>query len=355
MIFDGIVSEQSKYKDGQMITKEQVNNLNKFYRYCVIVLLSLQLTGFSALYRELCSPAIAADSVSDLEDFIFYEEILDEDISYGESTKEDTVILNETAEDEAPWNYYDPTGMTLQTRINPPAGYTRPYAEPDSLTAFLRNYPLKEHGAPVLLYDGTQKEDQTVHAAVFALPIEAQDFQQCADSIMRIYAEYYWSLGQQEELSFHFTEDFTADYEKWRDGYHIQFSGDRFNWIKSAEYDASYETFTKYMRMVFAYAGTYSMDTWESTEISPDEMQVGDVFIKGDSLGHAMLVVDICYNDRGERAFLLAQGHMPAQEFQLAKNPAHLEDPWYYENEVIYPFETIEYIFPEECLQRLTY
>ena len=133
------------------------------------------------------------------------------------------------------------------------------------------------------------------------------------------------------------------------------FRDNQFSWIKSAEYDASYETFTQYMRMVFIYAGTYSMDAWESKPIALGELQIGDVFLKGDSPGHAMMVVDICYNELGEKAFLLAQGHMPAQEFQVAKNPNHPDDPWYYEDEVVYPFKTIEYTFPEECLQRLTY
>ncbi len=68
-----------------------------------------------------------------------------------------------------------------------------------------------------------------------------------------------------------------------------------------------------------------------------------------------MLVADICVNEDGKKAFLLAQGHMPAQEFQIAKNPAHPDDPWYYEEEVRYPFSTIEYVFPEECLKRLSY
>lgn len=313
---------------------------NKNFRTCCIVMMCmLYLTGCSTIQMELCSPAVLIEDVSASSALPV------------ENLPEGNVSDNPGIE----WTFYNEEGMTLETRVNPPKGYTRPEVSEDSFARFLRNYPLKEHGSSVLLYNGEPKEDQTAHAAVFALPIETEDLQQCADSIMRIYAEYYRSTGQQNKLSFHFTEEFTADYGKWRDGYRIQFSGNQFNWIKHTEYDDSYDTFIKYLRMVFAYAGTRSMDAWESVPISLDELQVGDVFLRGDSPGHAMLVVDICYNAEGEKAFLLAQGHMPAQEFQLAKNPAHPEDPWYYENEVIYPFETIEYTFPEECLQRLTY
>ena len=90
----------------------------------------------------------------------------------------------------------DPEGMTLETRVHTPEGYTRTVAEEDSLTQFLRSYPMKEAGAPVLLYDGREKGDQSAHAAVFDLPIENQDLQQCADSVMRVYAEYFLQTGQ---------------------------------------------------------------------------------------------------------------------------------------------------------------
>ena len=77
-----------------------------------------------------------------------------------------------------------------------PEGYTRTVAEDESLAHFLRSYPMKEDGAPVLLYDGREKGNQSAHAAVFDLPIENQDLQQCADSVMRVYAEYFLQTGQ---------------------------------------------------------------------------------------------------------------------------------------------------------------
>lgn len=73
------------------------------------------------------------------------------------------------------------------------------------------------------------------------------------------------------------------------------------------------------------------------------------------SPGHVVMVVDVCENELGERAFLLAQGYMPAQEFHVLKNPASDTDPWYYEKEITYPFVTPEYVFEEGSLQRLSY
>lgn len=73
------------------------------------------------------------------------------------------------------------------------------------------------------------------------------------------------------------------------------------------------------------------------------------------SPGHVVLVLDICEDEAGKRAFLLGQGYMPAQEFHVLKNLAHEDDPWYYEDEVVYPFITPEYGFAEGSLRRLGY
>ena len=245
------------------------------------------------------------------------------------------------------------SGKTLKKRILVPNGYKRTKCKTDSLGDFLRNYSMKKDGSKVRLYDGSEKGNQNAHVAIFKLPIEAEDLQQCADSVMRVYAEYFWKTGQEERIKFHFVDGFLADYVSWRDGGRIQ-AGGTTSWVNSASYDASYQNFKKYLRMVFAYAGTLSMEA-ESRKIDISRLRIGDVFLKGASPGHVVMVVDVCKNAEGKKAFLLAQGYMPAQEFHLLKNPRHEEDPWYYEEEVIYPFETPEYTFEEGSLRRLKY
>ena len=124
--------------------------------------------------------------------------------------------------------------------------------------------------------------------------------------------------------------------------------------LRGTGYDDSYESFQKYLRVVFSYAGTLSMEA-ESEEIPLSDIACGDVFLKGGSPGHVVLVADVCENEEGQKAFLLAQGYMPAQEFHLLKNPRHDSDPWYYEQEVKYPLATPEYTFPEGSFKRLSY
>ena len=116
----------------------------------------------------------------------------------------------------------------------------------------------------------------------------------------------------------------------------------------------TYESFQKYLRIVFSYASTLSMEK-ESKEIKVSDIQVGDIFIKGGSPGHVVMVVDKCENQEGKKAFLLAQGFMPAQQFHILKNERHKDDMWYYEDEVTYPFSTPEYTFEKGSLRRLEY
>lgn len=246
-----------------------------------------------------------------------------------------------------------PEGNTIKTRIRTPQGYTRVLAQAGSLAEFIREYPLKKDQSPVLLYDGTRKHNQSAHAAVFSLPIEPEDLQQCADSVMRMYAEYFRETGQDEKIAFHFVNGFLAEYVKWREGYRINVNGDDAVWEKTASYDDSYQTFVAYLRMVFAYAGTLSMEA-ETEQTTLEELEAGDVFLQGGSPGHVVLVLDVCENSEGRKAFLLGQGYMPAQEFHVLKNPGREDDPWYYEEEAGYPFETPEYTFTEGSLKRFT-
>lgn len=262
-------------------------------------------------------------------------------------------VISDSTVVTGPVTIVNPAGGTLAERINTPAGFYREEAENGSFTEFLRGYKLKKDGKPVLLYNKTEKANQDAHVAVFKLPLEKEDLQQCADSVMRLYAEYYYATDQKDKISFKFVNGFDAVYARWREGYRIQI-GDTTSWVAGGTYDDSYDNFKKYMRMVFAYSSTLSMKM-ESKAIKLSKLDVGDVFLEAGSPGHVVVVVDVCVNEEGKKAFLLGQGYMPAQEFHLLKNPLHEEDPWYYEDEVSYPFQTPEYTFEKGSLRRLEY
>ena len=252
---------------------------------------------------------------------------------------------------DVPASVIFPQGMTLETRFLPSAGYERVPAEEGSFLAFMRNQKLKEDGSPVLLYDGTEKHNQSAQAAVFAMPGFDSDLQQCADSVMRMYAEYFYSVGAYEKIAFHLTNGFLMDYPTWREGNRLSVDGNRVSWVKKASYDDSYETFLLYLKYVMMYAGTLSMDG-ESEPVDIGRMQAGDLFIKGGSPGHCVMVTDVAADQDGNLCFLLSQSYMPAQDFHVLNNPLHEEDPWYYVSELQYPNRTPEYGFQEGSFKR---
>ena len=271
-----------------------------------------------------------------------------------EATK-DIQNISETTSDslitEDKYLFITPTGITLEHRIQSPKGYFRIPSSKDEFTGFMREMTLKEDGSEVLLYNGEAKNDQKSHIAVFDFDIGDRDLQQCADSIIRLYAEYYWTLEKYDKIAFHLTNGFLMEYTKWRDGNRLIVNGNHVRWNKSKEYDASYENFRRYLNMVFAYAGTLSLSA-ESKVIPISELRPGDMFLEGGSPGHCVLVVDVAENEEGDRCFLLAQGYMPAQEFHIIKNPNNMDDPWYYVSNITFPFQTPSWTFHEGSIKR---
>ncbi len=199
---------------------------------------------------------------------------------------------------------------TLAERFAPPPGFTRTPATSGSFAAWLRGLPLRPADAPVLLHTGKPKGRQGVHAAVVDIDVGPRDLQQCADAIMRLRAEWLYSRGRDGEIAFNDTD------------------GKRRRFVSAPRKD--HAGLRKYMDLVFAYAGTYSLER-ELKPVAANDIAIGDVFIKGGFPGHAVLVADMVENRAtGERRFLLLQSYMPAQDMHILKNPnASDGSPWY--------------------------
>ena len=224
----------------------------------------------------------------------------------------------------------DSAAKTLITRFFAPPGFHRLSYESSSYQYYLSNFPLKPIEAKVYYYNGQPKSNQSVCASVFDIDVGNKDLQQCADAVIRLRAEYLYGQKRFNEIHFDFTNGFKVDYKKWAEGYRLKISGNNTSWYKAKEEDYSYKIFKEYLITVFNYAGTLSLSK-ELSRISPDNIQVGDVFIKGGSPGHAVIVVDLAINKlNGKRIFMIAQSYMPAQSIHLLVNESDKDiSPWY--------------------------
>lgn len=211
-----------------------------------------------------------------------------------------------------------------------PQGFSRHETGNNNFAAYLRNLPLKTNDSILNLYDGRPVSNQQLHYAIVDMDVGTADLQQCADAVMRLRAEYLFAQRRFSAIHFNFTSGDMASYTRYAEGYRAVVEGNSVRWVKRAGADTSYQTFRRYMDLVFMYAGTASLSK-EMQPVALADMQIGDVFIQGGFPGHAVIVADMAeHTETGKRIFLLAQSYMPAQEIHLLKNFNNNElSPWY--------------------------
>ena len=243
----------------------------------------------------------------------------------------------------------DAFGMTVETRFAPPNGFERVPAESGSFADYIRRAELMPEGTKITYYDGS--ESNGAQSAVFAFDVGNKDIQQCADMIIRVFSEYFYSNGEYDRINFHLTNGTLMKYTDWRGGKRLMAAGNFAAMIRIAGYDDSYISFRRYLECVMNYAGTISLAA-ESRKISLSELEIGDFLLIPGSPGHVVLVIDKAVNREGEHCFLFAQGYIPAQSFHVLVNPGSDGDMWYYESRMTEIIKTSPYTFYHDNIYR---
>ncbi len=206
-----------------------------------------------------------------------------------------------------------------------PADFSRLPVDSNSFGAWLRKISLKKSKI-VYLYNGDEKENQRSQCAVLNFSVGNKDLQQCADAVMRLKAEYLFEAKKFSEIIFFDNEngkyEFTEPYNK--------------------------DHFYNYLEKVFGMCGTASLSK-QLHKKNIDNIEPGDVLIRGGFPGHAAIVTDVAINKEGKRIFMLAQSYMPAQDIHVLINPLDEKlSPWYeIEDEIVSP----EYVFTKNELK----
>ncbi len=200
-----------------------------------------------------------------------------------------------------------------------PTGYTRVPAVAGSFAVWLRAVPLKKDKR-VYFYNGSLKPNQSAQFAVLEISVGVRDLQQCADAVMRLRAEYLYAEKRYRDIAF------------------MDYSGNWYNWLGGANRPG----FDNYLQTVFGWCGSASLEKQLKPVSDFNNINAGDVLVKGGFPGHAMTVVDVAVNKKGNKVFMLAQGYQPAQDIHIVINPMSDKlSPWYEVN------ATIEIITPE--------
>lgn len=236
--------------------------------------------------------------------------------------------------------------------IELPEGYHRIKVSENSFANWLRHLPINLENNTVYLYNGEKKYNQNAQFKVLDIDVGKNDLQQCADAVMRLRAEYLYASQQYDKIHFNYTNGVIIAFSKWSSGFYPALKGNKVVWTSSAN-NKSYESFKKYLKNIFMYAGTSSLEK-EMTNISLSEIQAGDVFIKGGFPGHAVIVLDIVVNEQTQdKCFMIAQSYMPAQSIHILKNPSNNKfSPWYSVQEISDIVQTPEWTFYSNQLKR---
>ena len=219
-----------------------------------------------------------------------------------------------------------PENPTRIGSIPVPDGFDRIPGSPQSFSGWIRNIPLRNDPV-VYLYNGKRKLNQEAQYAVIDWNIQGMSNLQCADAVMWIRAKWLYETGRFSDIRF--TDN----------------SGINYTFIPPY----TEEHFRQFMNTVFAYCGTASLEQSLHRK-NWNQIEPGDVVIKGGYPGHAMLVADVICNTKGERRFILLQGYMPAQDLHIVRNPMDPESAWY-RIPITEELVTAEYVFKRSCLK----
>lgn len=226
-------------------------------------------------------------------------------------------------------NLINEDSLTIQTRINPPEGFSRVSYPKGSFENYLRNYKLKTYGSKIINYDGSEYFWQRGHIGVLEIPVPENGLQQCADALIRVRSEYLWEHNRTNEIGYKFTSGHYCSWTKYANGFRPKVNGNKVTFHKTAKANYSKANFYNYLNLIYTYSGTLSL-FHELKSINDADIKLGDMLIKGGSPGHIVMICDEVVNDNGEKLFLLFQGNTPAQSVHLVKNLENSDiSPWY--------------------------
>ncbi len=200
---------------------------------------------------------------------------------------------------------------TVRHTFPPPAGARR--VEGDSFATYLRDLRVLPEGTPVTTHAGDVVRRD---ARVLDLPLVPGDLQQCADTAIRLRAE--WLRSTDQPVLFHATSGDPMPWDRYARGERARDAGNRLEWRPSEP-----STWEGYLQALFTWAGTASLA--ERDTVADDHPDPGDILVQPGFPGHAVILLDVATTDEATWV-LVGQGYMPAQSLHVEPGP---KDGWF--------------------------
>jgi hypothetical protein len=215
-----------------------------------------------------------------------------------------------------PWMAEHDFGPTvpLQAQFAPPTDFVRVTVAPGSFSAWLRTLPVRTDRTHVLAYNGDRLARPS--AAIVALDVGKRDLQQCADTVIRLHAEYLWSVGKGAKAAYHFTSGDNSTWRAWQRGERFKIRGSKVVRVKRKRGNQGHAGYRRWLTHTFRYAGTQSL-RYDSTPVGTRPYAAGDFFVQPGGPGHAVMLLDLAEHPDGRHAALIGQGFMPAEDLHV--------------------------------------
>ncbi|MCB9528519.1 MAG: hypothetical protein H6703_13370 [Myxococcales bacterium] len=226
----------------------------------------------------------------------------------------------------ADWPAPLPVMVPLEARFAPPAGFARVEVAPESFAGWLRGLPLRTDRTNVLAYDGRRLLRPS--AAVAVLDVGARDVQQCADTALRLHAEWLWHRGAADRAVYHFTSGDRSSWRDWKAGERFRVAGSRVERYRGAKRAGTRAAWRAWLDHLFRYAGTRSLRL-DAAPVGERPFVAGDVLVQPGGPGHAVILLDLARHPDGRVAALIGQGFMPAEELHVLTMPGALDGVWF--------------------------
>jgi hypothetical protein len=211
---------------------------------------------------------------------------------------------------------------SLESRFPTPPGYARVKVEPGSFAEWLRGLPMAAEGTPAKSFDGkeTLAGDDDYLAGVIAIDVGDADLQQSSDVIIRLQAEFLWSRGERDKISYLSATKLNMPLARWEKGQRLIAAGPNVGWvIKGKPAEVDHPEFRKYLAAVFNWANSTSLVQRSAPVADPKELVAGDFFLQSQAPNHLAVVLDVAEKPTGERVALLGQARNPAESIHVVR------------------------------------
>jgi hypothetical protein len=211
---------------------------------------------------------------------------------------------------------------SLEQRFPTPPGYKRVKVEAGSFAEWLRGLPMAPEGTPAKSYDGkeTLAADDDYLAGVVAIDTGNPDLQQSSDVIIRLHAEYLWSRGEKDKISYLSATKLSMPFSRWEKGQRLIPQGPNVFWVvKGKPSEVDHPEFRKYLDAVFNWANSTSLSPRSTPVEAPKDLLAGDFFLQTSEPNHVAVILDVAEKPSGERVALLGQARNPAESIHVMR------------------------------------